>query len=518
MAAGPLDPGGELRDLASDCVHCGFCLPACPTYQLWGEEMDSPRGRIHLISQILDSGQGGAAAGEHFDRCLGCMACMTACPSGVQYDQLIEAARSWAEPGPSGLPGAAALDEAWQAAPAPLPARTRRDRAVRAAIFATFPYANRLRALLGPLRAAQLTGLDRVAAHSTLLARIAPEAAAALAVAPAPNRRAGRLRPRGGRMPARADASRADANTAGANWAGAGQTGGRQAGPAGLLARLRSRQERMPARTPAAGPRRAVVGMLTGCVQQVFFPQVNAATVRVLSAEGCDVICPPGQGCCGALSLHGGRRAEAAAFARQTIETFEQAGVDTVIVNAAGCGSAMKEYGRLLAGDPTWAERAAAFSGRVRDLSEYLAELGPAAPRAELDLTIAYHDACHLAHAQRITAQPRRLLGEIPGVALVDIPDGGTCCGSAGIYNLVQPEAAAELGARKANAVLSTGADLLVSANPGCSLQIAKALAAAGHPLPVAHVAEVLDASIRALPAQALTARENENKPRTGPG
>ncbi|HEY2639258.1 MAG TPA: 4Fe-4S dicluster domain-containing protein, partial [Streptosporangiaceae bacterium] len=153
MTGGPLDPDGELRDLASDCVHCGFCLPACPTYQLWGEEMDSPRGRIHLISQILDSGQGGAAAGEHFDRCLGCMACMTACPSGVQYDQLIEAARSWAEPGPSGLLGAVALDQAWQAAPAPLPARTRRDRAVRAAIFATFPYANRLRALLGPLRA-----------------------------------------------------------------------------------------------------------------------------------------------------------------------------------------------------------------------------------------------------------------------------------------------------------------------------------------------------------------------------
>ena len=246
--------------------------------------------------------------------------------------------------------------------------------------------------------------------------------------------------------------------------------------------------------------------MLTGCVQQVFFPQVNAATARVLSAEGCDVISPPGQGCCGALSLHGGRRAEATAFARKTIATFEQAGVDAVIVNAAGCGSAMKEYGHLLADDPAWAERAAAFSGKVRDLSEYLAELGPAAPRAELKLTIAYHDACHLGHAQRITAQPRKLLRDIPGVTLIDIADGGTCCGSAGIYNLVQPEAAAELGARKANAVQATGADLLVSANPGCSLQIAKALAAAGHPLPVAHIAEVLDASIRALPGRSLTA------------
>ncbi len=267
---------------------------------------------------------------------------------------------------------------------------------------------------------------------------------------------------------------------------------------------MRAPEGRVPARVPAEGPRRAVVGMLTGCVQQVFFPQVNTATARVLSAEGCDVICPPGQGCCGALSLHGGRRAEAADFARKAIATFEQASVDAVIVNSAGCGSAMKEYGHLLAGDPAWAERAAAFSSRVRDFSEYVAELGPTAPRAELPLTIAYHDACHLGHAQRITTQPRTLLRSIPGVSLVDIADGGTCCGSAGIYNLVQPEAASELGARKATNVLAAGADLLVSANPGCSLQIAKAMAAAGHPLPVAHIAEVLDAAIQGLPPQTL--------------
>ncbi len=191
MAGELLDPNGELRSLANDCVHCGFCLPACPTYQLWGEEMDSPRGRIHLISQILDSGEGTAAAAEHFDRCLGCMACMTACPSGVQYDQLIEAARTWAEPAPAGARGVAAEGTTAEVAPAP-PARSRRDRAVRAAIFATFPYADRLRALLGPLRAAQLTGLDRVAAHSKLLARLAPEAVAALAVAPPPNKGASR--------------------------------------------------------------------------------------------------------------------------------------------------------------------------------------------------------------------------------------------------------------------------------------------------------------------------------------
>jgi glycolate oxidase iron-sulfur subunit len=453
--ASALDPDGALRDLAGDCVHCGFCLPACPTYQLWGEEMDSPRGRIHLITQILDSGEGTAAAGEHFDRCLGCMACMTACPSGVQYNQLIEAARTWAEEGASPNPR-----EGGGPAAAPFPARSRRERAVRAAIFATFPYPARMRAAFGPLRAAQLVGLDKVAARSKLLSRLAPEATAALAIAPA------------------------------------------------RAARSSVRRPVLPTRIPARGERRAVVGMLTGCVQQVLFPQVNAATARVLAAEGCDVIVPAKQGCCGALSLHGGRHAEAAAFAKATIAAFERAGVDAVVVNAAGCGSAMKEYSQVLAGDPGWAERAAAFSTTVRDFSEFLAELGPMAPRSELPLTVAYHDACHLGHAQRITAQPRSLLAGIPGLVLAAIQDGATCCGSAGIYNLVQPEAAAELGARKARNVAATDADLLVSANPGCSLQIAQALAAAGRPMAVAHIAEVLDASIRGHPATELLSVE----------
>jgi len=244
--------------------------------------------------------------------------------------------------------------------------------------------------------------------------------------------------------------------------------------------------------------------MLTGCVQQVLFPHVNVATASVLAAEGCDVIVPPGQGCCGALSLHGGRQAQAGAFARATIESFEQAGVDAVVVNAAGCGSAMKEYGQALHGDDSWAVRAAAFSSKVRDFSEFLAELGPVAPRSELRLTVAYHDACHLGHAQRITAQPRSLLSGVPGLELVAITDGATCCGSAGIYNLVQPDAAAELGARKARNVAATCAELLVSANPGCSLQIAQALLRTGQTMPVAHVAEVLDASIRGRPASEL--------------
>ncbi len=355
---------------------------------------------------------------------------------------------------------------------------------MRKAIFATFPYPARLRAALGPLRAAQRTGLDRVAGRSQLLARLAPEAVAALAVAPRPGARG---------AASGTDNVRAD-------------DGGRIRG-IGRKARRVGRTPRLPARIPARGERRAVVGMLTGCVQQVLFPQVNSATARVLAAEGCDVIVPRGQGCCGALSLHGGRRAEAADFARRTIATFEQAGVDAVIVNAAGCGSAMKEYAHLLAGDPAWASRAATFSARVRDFSEFLAEVGPIAPRSELRVVVAYHDACHLGHAQRITAEPRSLLTGVPGLVLTEIADGGTCCGSAGIYNLVQPAAAAELGARKAGNVRATGAELLVSANPGCSLQIAQALAADGEPMPVAHIAEVLDAAIAGRPARDLLSR-----------
>jgi glycolate oxidase iron-sulfur subunit len=251
---------------------------------------------------------------------------------------------------------------------------------------------------------------------------------------------------------------------------------------------------RLPERIPAIGTRRAVVGMLTGCVQSVFFPGVNAATARVLAAEGCDVIIPREQGCCGALSLHAGRSSEARQFATSTVALFGRQRVDAVIVNSAGCGSAMKEYDRLLPGG------AGALDGKVRDFAEFLAELGPVAERHPLPVKAAYHDACHLGHAQRITRQPRDLLHGIPGLDLVEVPDAGTCCGSAGVYNLLQPEAAAELGQRKADSVLATGAKLLISANPGCSLQITAALAARGEHITVAHTAEVLDAAIRGWP------------------
>jgi glycolate oxidase iron-sulfur subunit len=459
----------RIRAVVKDCVHCGFCLPACPTYALWGEEMDSPRGRIYLVSQLLDGAPLTPATGEHFDRCLGCMACMTACPSGVQYDQVIAAAREWAEDGanpyagpPGGdgpasavvagadgtavdHPGGRAGDRGAATAP-----RSVRDRVTRESIFALFPYPRRLRVATAPLRLLQRTGADRLIARTGLVGKVSPAAGQALRLAPP----AARPMPPG----------------------------------------------RFPERVAARGERRAVVGMLTGCVQSVFFPRVNAATARVLAAEGCDVIIPRAQGCCGALSLHSGRAAEAVRFAQRTIETFEAAAVDAIVVNSAGCGSAMKEYELLFADSPEWAARAVALSAKVRDLAEFLDDLGPAAERRPVEVRAAYHDACHLGHAQRITAAPRALLRGIPGLELTELQDAGMCCGSAGVYNLLQPDAARELGSRKADSVVASGASLLISANPGCTLQISSELATRGITLRTAHTAEVLDASINGVP------------------
>ncbi|MEV1171872.1 heterodisulfide reductase-related iron-sulfur binding cluster [Nonomuraea sp. NPDC049784] len=395
-------------ELINDCVHCGFCLPTCPTYVLWGEEMDSPRGRIHLMKQHVEGTPITPEMAGHFDACLGCMACVTACPSGVQYDRLIEQTRAEVER---------------------RHVRDPQERAVRGIVFSLFPYPRRLRLLRPTLWLA-----ERMA---PFLARVNPSLGAMAALAPRVERR-----------------------------------------------------QRLPRMVRARGERRAVVGMLTGCVQGEFFPQVNAATARVLSLEGCDVVIPRGQGCCGALSVHSGRDDQARRLALRTVRTFEKAGVDTVVVNAAGCGSSMKEYAELLGREPGF---------RVVDLSEYLAELGPVAKRHPLPLTVAYHDACHLAHAQGVRSQPRELLSGIPGLEIREIPESAICCGSAGTYNIFQPEAARDLGDRKAAAVSTTGAELLVSANPGCTMQIATAMRRAGAQIRVAHTAEVLDASLRGV-------------------
>jgi glycolate oxidase iron-sulfur subunit len=436
-------PGGAFDEhrppdpaIVGDCVHCGFCLPTCPTYVLWGEEMDSPRGRIYLMKEGLEGEPLSESMVQHWDRCLGCMACVTACPSGVRYDRLIETTR-------------AQVERRHQ--------RTRRDRALRRLVFSLFPYPRRLRLLRGPLRGYQRSGLDRLVRRSGLLARIAPELVAMESLAP----RLGR------RLP-------------------------------------------LPERIPATGSRRAVVGLLTGCVQREFFPEVNAATARVLQAEGCEVVVPRDQGCCGALSAHTGREPEAQLFARAVVDTFDAAGVDHVVVNAAGCGSAMKDYADLLADDPAYADRARAFAGKVRDVTEILTDLGPVAPRHPLQVTIAYHDASHLAHAQGIRSQPRQLLTQIPGLQLREIAEPELCCGSAGVYNILNPEPARELGDRKAANILATGAQLLVTANPGCLMQVATAITRSGPPMGMAHTVEILDASLRGLPAERLVPSQNK--------
>ncbi|GAA1144839.1 (Fe-S)-binding protein [Ornithinicoccus hortensis] len=417
------------KELIDDCVHCGFCLTTCPTYNLWGEEMDSPRGRIHLMQAGLEGSPLTDSMVGHFDACLGCMACVTACPSGVQYDRLIEQTRAQVERRHD---------------------RTPKEKALRAAIFSLFPYPKRLRLLRGPLRLAQKVGADRALAKTGLLERISPELASMQSLAP-------------------------------------------QLGKA----------EKVPERTPAIGERRAVVGMLTGCVQREFFPGVNAATARVLAAEGCEVIAPARQGCCGALSTHVGREEEGQRFARALIDTFSEAAVDYVVVNSAGCGSSMKEYVHLLSDDPAYADRAREFSSRVRDFAEIIAELGPVAPRHPINAVAAYHDACHLGHAQGIRNQPRELLRAIPGLEVREIPDAEICCGSAGVYNILNPEPAKELGDRKAANIASTGAELLITANPGCLMQVANSLERAGKSIGMAHTAVVLDASIRGVPLEA---------------
>jgi len=385
------------RALIDDCIHCGFCLPTCPTYgPLWREEMDSPRGRIHLMKGLLEGTVPlTATTVEHFDRCLGCMACVTSCPSGVRYDRLIEQTREYVE-------------ERYEREPA--------DALLRSLVFAVFPHPRRLRPAL-------------------------------------------RLTPLGRRLPVP-----------------------RRLAPLVELAPRWRDGEAPPELTPAHGERRGRVGLLTGCVQSVLFGGVNAATARVLAVEGFEVVAPRKQRCCGALHLHAGRREEGIERARRLARTFREAGAEAIVVNAAGCGSHLKD---------------AELDLPVQDVSETLAQSLPRAERHPLELRVAFQDSCHLAHAQQIREQPRALLRGIPGLELVEPAEQAICCGSAGIYNLVQPQAARELGDRKAAHVASTNPDLYASANPGCLVQVTSALRRLGRPLPAVHPIELVDASLR---------------------
>jgi len=414
------------RSPADDCVHCGFCLPVCPTWQSWQEEMDSPRGRIDLFSALEDGRlQMTPTVAQHFDRCLGCMACLGACPSGVRYDHIIDAAR-------------VRVESARQ--------RTPPDRLHRALIFGVFPHVGRLRLAAALLWLLRVTGLRWLVRRSGLL-RLSRRLSQLEALAP----------------------------------------------PLGLRELLAG----LPERVPARGQRRLTVGLVAGCVQRVFFPGVNQATLRVLAAEGIEVVVPRGQGCCGALSVHAGREAEARRLTRALIERLESEALDLVVVNAAGCGSHLKDVAHLFRDDPAFLPRARAFAARVRDVSELLVSLPPRARRAPLVARVAYHSPCHLGHAQRVGEAPRQLLRTIPGLELVEVPDGEQCCGSAGVYNLVQPESADEIGRRKADAVRATGATLLASANPGCTLHVQRLLAERGDTLRAAHPIELLDRVLR---------------------
>jgi glycolate oxidase iron-sulfur subunit len=411
-----------LQSLMDKCVHCGFCLPTCPSYLLLGQEMDSPRGRIYFmrlgIEERIDVGP---AVVKHFDTCLGCMACETACPSGVRYAPLLEQTR-------------ASIERAHE--------RPAGERWMRRLLFAVLPFPWRLRVVAVPL----------------VLVKLLRHWPALLALLPSKLRAAVTLAPH---------------------------------------VRLSDTLRETPERTAAAGEARLRVGLVTGCVQRAFFGDVNRATARVLSAEGCDVLAPRDQGCCGALALHAGEDGDARQFARQLITAFERPDVDVIAVNAAGCGSAMKEYGHLLRDDPAWAERARAFSAKVRDVSEVLATLlPPRAPRQPMNLRVAYHDACHLAHAQGIRREPRDLLASIPGVTIAPIAESEICCGSAGIFNLVQPEMAATLGLRKAAHLCDAAPDIVVTSNPGCILQLRAAARERGDAYPVVHLVELLDAAL----------------------
>jgi len=378
-------------DLIADCVHCGFCLPTCPTYVLWREEMDSPRGRIDLMQGLADGSiRFSDTVAEHFDRCLGCLACVSSCPSGVRYDQLIEQTRAYVEQQRQ---------------------RPRAEALLRTALLAVLPHRRRLQAALG---------LRRLPAPGPLapLKRIAPP-------------------------------------WADSTWP--------------------------PEHLPGDGPSVAVVA---GCVASVVFGDVNAATARVLHAEGYDVHVPRAQGCCGALHMHAGHIDQGAHFARELASAL--LGYDYIVTNAAGCGSHLKEQG----------------FDTVVDVSELLQK--PRATRWPLELRVAFQDPCHLRHAQGVRTQPRSMLDAIPGLERVEVPEQDLCCGSAGTYNVTQPDAAERLGDRKAANVLSTAPDVFASGNPGCLMQVTAALRRTGRPLPAFHPVELVDASIHAVPRTRL--------------
>lgn len=423
----------EQEDRLSDCVHCGFCLPACPTYTRLGDEADSPRGRLYLMRAVVEGrlDAGSEAFRTHIDRCLGCRACEPVCPSGVEYGDLLERAREVA------------------AGSHPPPALAR-----------------------GLLRVMGTPSLKRLfmAAGRLLRATRLPDLASRLLPSRGPT---GRLRLALGMLAATLPGARSPE-----------------------VLRRDAAEEPAPS-SAGPSPRSAGrVALLRGCVQEGLFGEVNRATARVLSANGYEVVDAPGQVCCGALQAHGGERERAGTLARRNIAAFERADVEHVAVNAAGCGAAMKDYHELLAGDPGWSGRARRFVDRVRDVSELLADAGPRRG-GDLPVRVAYDPPCHLLHAQRVETPPLRVLGSIPGLELVELRDAGECCGGAGIYGLTHPDLGGRIGSDKAAAVREGGVGVVATGNPGCIMQIGAATRAAGLEVTVLHPIQLLDESYR---------------------
>jgi len=418
-----LDPPD--RELLLDCVHCGFCLPTCPTYLVLGNEMDNPRGRIYLIREASE-GKIGITDNfvKHMNLCLLCRACETACPSGVKFGFLMEAARGQ-------------VDRHYQYPPA--------ERRFRDSILHNFTDLGRLRAITSLLRFYQRSGLQKLVRASGLL------------------RAFGRLGQMETLLPAIPD----------------------------------QRLGKLPEVIPAKGEKRGRAGLLTGCVQRFFFAQVNGATARVLSENGYEVVVPRDQACCGSLFVHEGERERGKELARKTIDIFDRARVDVVVVNAAGCGSVMKEYWELLQADAAYAQKAEAFSRKVRDVSQLLAQVPLDGRLRALQRTVTYHDACHLAHGQKVRQEPRTILKAIPGLQFVELKESDFCCGSAGVYNLLHPDLAQKFLDRKIERIKETGAEVVVSGNPGCSIQLEKGLQERGLNIRVLHLVELLDWSYR---------------------
>ena len=413
------------RKIIQDCVHCGFCLSSCPTYLETGNELDSPRGRIHLI-KAAEEGRipMGTSLVKHLDLCLGCLACETACPSGVKYGSLVEMSRGQIE------------------------RRFRRgvgEKILRAFIFSLFPYPRRLRLLLPFIYLVKALGLKRVLPPA-FLNRISLSASSMFHMLP--------------------EVSSPFAET-----------------PAAFY--------------PALGEKKKKVAVLVGCVQGVFFPEINSATVEVLRASGCEVLVPRNQGCCGALSVHSGRLEEGRVFARKLVDLFDAVNVDAIVVNSAGCGSTMKEYVEILREDPVYSRAAARLSAKTVDLMEFLSDTGIGAQLHPLDIKITYQDACHIVHGQGIRSAPRELLRSIPGLEIAEMQRSDHCCGSAGIYNIVQPEMSSRLLSEKIREIERTGADYLAVGNPGCMIQIRRGLLGSDSRTKVLHPVEILNWSLK---------------------